>query len=117
MTPTSTAGRRHWVSPTCLRRPAMRPDPGRDILEEGLAALTPDARARIASDLRARGVALAWDQLERAGPMDPVTSMLFLLERLYPEMPDAHREQLRRGLTAEVAAGTWVGPSRPADRL
>jgi hypothetical protein len=92
----------------------VRPDPGRDLLEARLAALTPEERARIAMDLRSRGFALAWDQLDRSGIRDPVERFLFLLELLHPEMPEAHREQVRSKLRAAHEAGTWHGPERPA---
>lgn len=91
----------------------MHPDPGRDLLEARLAAMTADERARIGADLRARGFALAWDQLDRTGPSDPVGRAMFLLERLYPEMPAVHREQVRRQLEAAAEAGSWHGPVRP----
>ena len=91
----------------------MRPDPGRDLLEARLASMTPDARARISMDLRARGLALVWDQLDRAGSLGPVEQALFLIDRLYPEMPAIHREQIHRRLQTEHDAGTWRGPQRP----
>jgi hypothetical protein len=92
----------------------MRPDPGRDLLESQLMALSADERALIGLDLRARGFALAWDQLDRFGPADPVGRAMFLIDRLYPEMPPVHREQVRRGFESLLAGGTWHGPERPA---
>lgn len=92
----------------------MRPDPGRALLEARIAELTADERALIAMDLRARGRALVWDQLDRAGPMGPVETAMFLLERLYPEMPPQHVAQVRRQIEERVAAGTWSGIERPA---
>ena len=95
----------------------MRPDPGRDLLEARLAAMTRDERALLSTELRVRGFALAWDQLDRAGPMGPVEQALFLIDRLYPEMPAVHRASIARQLEAQHAAGTWHGPERPADAI
>jgi len=92
---------------------AMRPDPGRDLMDARLRAAGPDAWARTALELRARGFALAWDQLDRAGIGEPVERALFLIDRLYPEMPAAHRAQIEAGLAAARDAGTWHGPVRP----
>ncbi len=91
----------------------MRPDPGRDLQEALLIARTPDERALLSARLRAAGMALVWDQLDRAGITDPLETAMFLLDRLYPELPGVHREQLRRRIGAEVAAGTWDGFRRP----
>jgi hypothetical protein len=46
--------------------------------------------------------------------MSPVEEGLFILERLYPEMPDAHRASLRRQMEAAYRAGSWHGFRRPA---
>lgn len=91
----------------------MRPDPGRDRLEAKLASMSRDERALVAADLRTKGIALVWDQLDRAGPMEPVERMMFLIDRLYPEMPAAHRATLQRKFQAELDAGRWRGPVRP----
>lgn len=91
----------------------MRPDPGRDTLERIHASLTPEARARLSQDLRARGLRSVWDQVDRAEPMSPVEEGLFILERLYPEMPEAHRASLRRQMEAAYRAGSWHGFRRP----
>jgi hypothetical protein len=91
----------------------MRPDPGRETLERIHASLGPDARARLAEDLRARGLLSVWDQVDRAEPMSPVEEGLFILERLYPEMPAEHRMSLRRQIEAADQAGTWHGFQRP----
>jgi hypothetical protein len=92
----------------------MRPDPGRDLLEARMAELTRDERALISMELRARGFASVWDQLDRSGITDPVEQVMFLIGRLYPEMPAVHVEQLRRQFAERHAAGTWHGPERPA---
>jgi hypothetical protein len=71
----------------------MRPDPGRDLLEARMAELTRDERALISMELRARGFASVWAQLDRSGISDPV-------------------EQVRRQFSERHAAGTWNGPER-----
>lgn len=77
-------------------------------------ALTPQDRWRISAELRARGLALVWDQLDRAAPMGPVEQVMFLIDRLYPEMPAAHRATFQGRFQAELDAGRWHGPVRPA---
>ena len=94
----------------------MRPDPGSDLLERVMGGLEPDARARIAHDLRERGHLLVWDQVDRAGPMSPVDQAMFILDRMYPEMPEAHRVSIRRQIEADYRAGTWHGFERPQPR-
>lgn len=79
-----------------------------------MAELTRDERALISMELRARGFASVWDQLDRSGITDPVEQVMFLIGRLYPEMPAVHVEQLRRQFAERHAAGTWHGPERPA---
>ena len=89
----------------------MRPDPGRDTLERIHGSLAPEARARLGQDLRARGLLSVWDQVDRAEPMSPVEEGLFILERLYPEMPAGHRASLGRQMEAAYqAAGTSQRP-------
>ncbi len=92
----------------------MRPDPGRALLDDALRARTPAERARRGQALREQGIALVWQQLDRAGIDDPIGRVAFLLDRMYPEMPPVHREQIRRRLAADLAAGRWDGPRRPA---
>jgi len=91
----------------------MRPDPGLELLERVLGDLDPNARARIGHDLRRRGRLLVWDQVDRAGPMSPVEEAMFVLGRMYPEMPRIHRASLRRQIEADFRAGTWHGFERP----
>lgn len=91
----------------------MRPDPGLGLLERVLGDLDPDARARIGHDLRRRGRLLVWDQVDRAEPMSKVEEAMFILDRMYPEMPEAHRASLRRQIEADYEAGTWHGFERP----
>lgn len=91
----------------------MRPDPGRDVLERIHAGMTRDERARIGQRLREDGFRLVWDQVDRAGPMGPVQEGMFILDRLYPEMPSAHRESFHRQLQAAYERGAWAGFQRP----
>ena len=102
------------ASTVSWRLPAVRSDPGRDELEGKLMVLTPQERWRISGELREKGFALVWDQLERAGPMGPVEQVMFLIDRLYPEMPAAHRATFQRKFQAEFDAGRWHGPVRRA---
>ena len=114
MTPTSIAGPTCWGCDPSWKPSVMRPDPGRDLLEARIAQLSADERALISMELRARGFAVVWDQLDRSGLIDPVDRVMFLVGRLYPEMPAAHVEQVRRQFEARHAAGTWYGPVRPS---
>ncbi len=91
----------------------MRPAPGADVLEDILREVGPDERARTGADLRRRGFLLVWDQVDRAPAMTPVEEAMFVLGRLYPEMPDVHRESIRRQLQADYDGGTWRGFERP----
>jgi hypothetical protein len=91
----------------------MKPDPGRDVLERIHAGLGRDDRARIGQNLRERGFALVWDQVDRAGPMSPVEEGMFILDRLDPEMPSTHRASFQRQMQAAHMAGTWHGFVRP----
>jgi hypothetical protein len=81
-----------------------------------MAGLDADERARINQAMRERGFLLVWDQVDRAGPMSPVEEGMFILERLYPEMPDAHRRSIRRQMEADHRAGRWHGFERPRAR-
>jgi hypothetical protein len=83
------------------------------MLERIQASLGPDAGARLNEELRARGFQSVWDQVDRAEPMSPVEEGLFIIQRLYPEMPAAHRASLRRQMEAAYQAGTWHGFQRP----
>ena len=91
----------------------MRPDPGLELLERVLGDLDADARARIAHDLRQRGHLLVWDQVDRAGPMSKVEEAMFILDRMYPEMPEVHRTSLRHQIEADYRGGAWHGFERP----
>jgi hypothetical protein len=91
----------------------MQPDPGLELLEGVLAGLGPDERANVAHDLRLRGFLLVWDQVDRATPMTKVDEAMFILDRLYPEMPAAHRASLRRQIEVDERAGRWHGFRRP----
>lgn len=91
----------------------MRSDPGRARMDARMAALTPDARVRAALRMRQRGLLLAWQQSDLAGCPNELERGYFLLDRVYPEMPAAHREQARAQLRARWEAGTWHGFRRP----
>lgn len=91
----------------------MRPDPGRDLLEDIHARMTPDERARLNQGLREEGLRHVWDQVDRAKPMEPVEEGLFILDRLYPEMRPTQRESFRRQMQASYDRGEWRGFQRP----
>ena len=91
----------------------MRPDPGRDVLERIQAELGSSERVRLAARLRELGFRQVWAQVDRAEPMAPVEEGMFILERLYPEMKDAHRASIRRQLAAAYRRGEWYGFERP----
>jgi hypothetical protein len=91
----------------------MRPDPGREILERIHAGLDPAERARLGQELRELGFRHVWDQVDRTAPMPPVEEGMFILDRLYPEMPAAHRASLRRQMTEAHGRGEWHGFERP----
>lgn len=95
----------------------MRPDPGRELLEELVGRLDPGSRAIIGQELRDRALLLAWDQADRAGPMSEIERAMFILGRLYPDMPAPHRHSIRRQMEADWAAGTWSGFRRPVRRV
>ena len=91
----------------------MRPDPGRALMDQVIAATPPEVRVERAADLRHTGLLLAWQQSDAAGLADELERAYFLLDRLYPEMPPEHREQFRAQLKARYEAGTWQGFQRP----
>ena len=92
----------------------MRPDPGREQLERIHQGLSPNQRALIGQELRQRGFLSVWDQVDRTEAMAPVEEAMFVLARLYPEMPATHRASLRRQMQARYDAGTWRGFERPS---
>lgn len=95
----------------------MRPDPGRDIQEAMIATMPLARRVAIARRLRETGHLLVWQQSDAAAarqPMNELERAFFILDRLYPEMPAPHREQIRARLTADWNAGLWHGFDRPA---
>ena len=93
----------------------MRPDPGREVLERIHAGMTPTQRAAIGQRMRLDGLLRVWKQVDLADPMDPVEEGMFILDRLYPEMPPAHRETFRRQMQADYERGTWSGFRRPTE--
>lgn len=89
-------------------------------MDARIASVTPQARVLAGMRLRDRGLLLAWQQSDEAGLGDELERAYFLLDRVYPEMPAAHRESTRAQLRARWEAGTWHGfrrpePLRPAD--
>ncbi|MFN8519010.1 MAG: hypothetical protein U0667_06390 [Chloroflexota bacterium] len=97
----------------------MRIDPGRDIQEALIAVAPIEQRVAIVHRSRQAGLLLAWQQSDEAGLADEL-ERAFLLDRVYPDMPAAHRESTRAQLRARWEAGTWHGfrrpePLRPAD--
>jgi hypothetical protein len=91
----------------------MRPDPGRDIQEAMISAMTLAERFSVMSRLRAKGSELAWRQSVEAGLATELERAYFLLDRLHPEMPRQHRTQFRTQLEAAWRAGRWHGFRRP----
>ncbi len=91
----------------------MRVDPGRDIQEALIAVAPLEQRVAIVDRLRREGLLLAWQQSDEAGLADELERAFFLLERVYPDMPAAHRESTRAQLRERWEAGTWHGFRRP----
>ena len=92
----------------------MRPDPGRDLQEAMISIMPLERRVAVMAQLRAKGLAMAWGQSDERGPMTGPEHAMFLIDRLYPEMPAQHREQFRRRFQALWEAGVWDGFERPA---
>lgn len=91
----------------------MRPDPGRHIQEALIAKMPLQGRAGIMTRLRATGLAMVWQQSDAAGQMTELERAMFILDRLYPEMPPQHREQIDAKLRTDWEAGRWRGFRRP----
>lgn len=70
-------------------------------------------RSGVALHLREKCLLLVWQQADAAGPMSELERAMFIIDRLYPEMPPQHREQFQTKLAALAAAGTWHGSSAP----
>ena len=92
----------------------MRPDPGRDLLDERIRAASVDERVAWITAKRALGFLLVWQQADAAGPMSEVERADFILRRLYPEMPQTWFADVIEKLAARQAAGTWHGFQRPS---
>ena len=73
-----------------------------------------ERRVAVMAEMRAKGLAMAWGQSDERGPMTEPERAIFLIDRLYPEMPPQHREQFRRRFQALWEAGSWHGFQRPA---
>ncbi|CAN5527331.1 hypothetical protein BH20CHL6_BH20CHL6_15510 [soil metagenome] len=91
----------------------MRPDPGRATQEALIARMSPTRRSGVALHLREKGLLLVWQQADAAGPMSELDRAMFIIDRLYPEMPPQHRKQFQTKLADLAAAGTWHGFRRP----
>lgn len=106
-----------WADPLAShpssRRCGMRADPGRDIQEALIAGATLERRVAVVAALRMEGLLLAWQQSDEAGLPNELERAFFLLDRVYPEMPPAHRASARAQLEARWRAGTWHGFRRP----
>jgi len=70
-------------------------------------------RSGVALHLREKGLLLVWQQADAAGPMSELERAMFIIDRLYPDMPPQHREQFQTQLAALAAAGRWHGFKRP----
>ena len=91
----------------------MRPDPGRNIQEALISGMPLERRAAIMERLRETGLAIVWQQSDEAGPMTELERAMFILDRLYPEMPPPHRAQIDAWFRTEWDAGRWHGFRRP----
>ena len=91
----------------------MPPDPGRDIQDRLIAAMSLDERIAISTRLRDTGLLLAWQQSDAAGPANEVERARFLIDRLYPRMPAGQRAQILASLADDFEAGRWCGFERP----
>ncbi|MDQ3448090.1 MAG: hypothetical protein M3432_02785 [Chloroflexota bacterium] len=82
-------------------------------MDRRIGESTPEERMRYAAGLRHKGLVLVWQQADAAGPMSELERAMFILDRLYAEMPAQHREQTRAKLAELAAAGKWHGFKRP----
>jgi hypothetical protein len=92
----------------------MRPDPGQALLDERIAASTVEERVAWVAAKRALGYQLVWQQIDAAGITDPVAQAAFMLQRLYPDMPEVWVHNVIGHLRQRQVAGQWRGPERPA---
>ena len=91
----------------------MRADPGRSGILNRIAASTVDDRVAWLAEMRAAGIRSVWEQVDRAGLVEPLEVAEFLLRRLYPGMREAALDETLGQLRAALAAGTWAGFERP----
>jgi hypothetical protein len=91
----------------------MRADPGRQAMLARLAESTVDERVAWLAAMRDAGMRSVWQQVDRAGLVDPVEIADFLLRRIYPEQSEAWFSLVVEALRSELAAGTWHGFTRP----
>jgi hypothetical protein len=94
----------------------VRADPGRQALLARLADSTVEERVAWLAAMRDAGMRSAWQQVDRAGLVDPIEIADFLLRRIYPEESEAWFGKVVEALRSERAAGTWHGFTRPASR-
>ena len=83
-------------------------------MDARVAAMTPTERTMAAARMRHKGLLMVWQQSDEHGPMTELERAMFLIDRLYPEMPPQHRAQFEQRFTALWEAGTWHGFQRPA---
>lgn len=91
----------------------MRPDPGLALQETIITRMTIEARQAERMRLQMRGLLLAWQQADDAGPASELERAGFLLRRLYPTMPEATLRQVMEQLALAEASGGWHGFQRP----
>lgn len=72
-----------------------------------------DDRVAWLAEMRAAGMRSVWDQVDRAGIVEPLEIAEFLLRRLYPELRGPSLDDVLAQLRAARAAGTWSGFERP----
>jgi len=82
-------------------------------MDARVAAMTPTERTMAAARMRHKGLLMVWQQSDEHGPMTELERAMFLIDRLYPEMPHQHRAQFQQRFTALWEAGTWHGFRRP----
>ncbi len=91
----------------------MRAEPGGSQLLDKIAQSSVDDRVAWLAEMRAAGIRSVWQQVDRAGIVDPIEVAEFVLGRLYPDLRDASLDEVLRQLRVAQAAGTWSGFERP----
>lgn len=93
----------------------MRPDPGLALQESVITSMTIGERQAERERLRLRGLLLAWQQADGAGPMSDLERAQFLLRHLHPSMPEVALRQILEQLALAEASGDWHGFERPRE--